>query len=150
MNIIKCCKCKKNKPEIEFSFFHGRLNKSCKECRSYHNNFYKLNKDGYRDKRKEYYITHKLEHRKRSYKNHIRRKYNLSLQEYNALLLNQNNKCKICERDFKSLAKWNNACVDHSHKTGKVRGILCRQCNLTLAYIENFEIWEKAQNYLNQ
>lgn len=150
MNIIKCCKCNKKKLENEFSIFNGRLNKTCKQCREYHNSFYKENKEGYRDKRKEYYKTHYTEFHKRAYKNHLRRKYNLSLEEYNSLLIQQNGKCAICERDFKTLTKWNTACVDHDHKTGKVRGILCRKCNLSLVYIEDSHLWQKAQNYLNQ
>jgi len=148
MNIIKCCVCKKDKPETEFSFFHGRRNRSCQVCRSYHNAFYKDNSGGYRDKRKQYYEGHKTEHRKRMYRNHIKRKYDLTIEQLNQMVLAQNNKCAICERNFNMLPKWNSLCVDHSHKTGKVRGLLCRKCNLMLVYIEDLNLWEKAQKYL--
>jgi hypothetical protein len=46
----------------------------------------------------------------------------------------QNNQCLICETVFTEEIKPN---VDHNHKTGKVRGILCRECNLGLGYFKD-------------
>lgn len=63
-------------------------------------------------------------------KNSIYKKnYGISLEEYNALLESQNGVCAVCEgKTGRKLS------VDHDHKTGKVRGLLCVKCNLALGY----------------
>jgi hypothetical protein len=48
------------------------------------------------------------------------------LQDYRAILERQGNACGICKAPAKPL------CVDHCHASGKVRGFLCRGCNLGL------------------
>jgi hypothetical protein len=63
------------------------------------------------------------------------------------MLKKQNNKCLVCERsqsDFKT-----NFCVDHNHKTGRVRGLLCISCNRLVGEIENGKA-EKAKKYLTK
>lgn len=57
----------------------------------------------------------------------LRRKYNLTLEQYDDILCSQDNRCRICRRhrsEFKT-----NLCVDHDHETGEIRGILCTFCN---------------------
>ena len=58
---------------------------------------------------------------------YLQTNYGITLEDYNFLLENQNEKCKICNNECptgKSLA------VDHNHETGKVRGLLCKNCNI--------------------
>ncbi|NCA22781.1 MAG: hypothetical protein EBS86_16815, partial [Crocinitomicaceae bacterium] len=58
----------------------------------------------------------------------------------------QKNKCYICLCTFD-----NNAHIDHDHKTGKVRGLLCRECNLLLGFSrDNIHLLEKAISYLQK
>ena len=144
MVIIKCSNCNKEKPETDFSEYHGKRNKQCKKCRKYYNNLWKENPNDYREKRKEYYRQNKQRHRERNFKNSILKKYALPVEEYRMLLKAQKNKCAICRRDFDEKCK---PCVDHSHQTNKVRGLLCRKCNLSLSYIE-FKFIEQAREYL--
>jgi hypothetical protein len=55
------------------------------------------------------------------------RHYGISLERYRELEQKQNRVCAICHKaDVKSLD------IDHNHKTGKVRGLLCRKCNTAL------------------
>lgn len=72
--------------------------------------------------------------------------YGLSLEKYDELLSFQNGVCFICHRnDFRySLA------VDHDHKTGEVRGLLCKGCNRDLlgALHDNIEALKRAIDYL--
>ncbi|KKM02643.1 hypothetical protein LCGC14_1782310 [marine sediment metagenome] len=67
----------------------------------------------------------------------LKRRFGITLEEYNQILENQNYCCKICERHeskFKiSLA------VDHDHETGKIRGLLCSKCNTTLGWYEIYK-----------
>ena len=69
-------------------------------------------------------------------KQHLKRKYDLTQEEYDKMLEQQNNKCVICG-DYetnKRKGEIQSLSVDHCHKTGKIRGLLCNNCNLTLGY----------------
>lgn len=70
--------------------------------------------------------------------------YNLTESEYNAMFLSQKGKCALCER-FVGLI------VDHDHKTGRVRGLLCKRCNTLLGMLENIgeSAITKALEYIN-
>lgn len=59
---------------------------------------------------------------------HCRRAYGISLQQKILLLKSQGNRCGICRKDTPNGGKklWH---IDHCHKTGQVRGILCHTCN---------------------
>ena len=79
---------------------------------------------------------------------HLRRKYGLGGDEYDALLLRQGGVCAICGE---SPAPSTNLHVDHDHATGVVRGLLCVSCNNALgAFRESFEIFRAAAAYLDR
>lgn len=78
--------------------------------------------------------------------NRLKKKYGITLKEYNVLWDSQKNLCAICgsprttERLF---------CVDHCHTTGKVRGILCIKCNSALGkFNDDVGLLNKAILYL--
>lgn len=87
-------------------------------------------------KAKNKHKTYIYDRRKRLKKN-----YGLTLDDYNTMLLKQNNKCLICgEKAKKALA------IDHCHSTNKIRGLLCGKCNTHLGWYEKFK--NKIQEYL--
>jgi Autographiviridae endonuclease VII len=58
--------------------------------------------------------------------------YGISLDDYNAMLAQQNGVCAICMKiSDRTLS------VDHCHTTGVVRGLLCRRCNTGLGCFED-------------
>lgn len=61
----------------------------------------------------------------------LRRKYGVSLEWYNETLANQNGVCAICKQPETAVIKGRVIAmpVDHCHKTGKARGLLCTKCN---------------------
>lgn len=59
-------------------------------------------------------------------------KYRLSLEDYNKLLEDCDNKCTICRRE---VVKWLD--IDHCHLTGVVRGLLCNKCNTGLGLFQD-------------
>jgi len=83
----------------------------------------------------------------------IKRKYGISREQYNEKLKLQNGVCAICGDKEKSVEPRNGSlkclAVDHCHKTGKIRGLLCWRCNGTLGKIdEDIELLKKIELYL--
>ncbi len=75
--------------------------------------------------------------------NHLKRKYGISLEAYHALIGLQGNRCAICSDVMAPIH------VDHNHRTGKVRGLLCRTCNFMLGNCkESPKILRDAVAYL--
>ena len=64
-----------------------------------------------------------------------KRLYGISIEEYDKLHRQQNGLCVICHKPeiwhFKKLS------IDHDHKTGKIRGLLCQRCNTLLGMSED-------------
>jgi hypothetical protein len=65
---------------------------------------------------------------------HLKSKYGMTEKDYNKLWDKQKGLCALC---FLPLIDQRNSCIDHNHKTSKVRGILHQRCNLILGVIEN-------------
>lgn len=81
----------------------------------------------------------------------IKTKYGLTKDDYNELLNKQNGVCVICKevnnKEIKGTAV--NLAVDHCHKTGKIRGLLCNNCNSGLGFFkDNIELLNEAISYL--
>lgn len=66
---------------------------------------------------------------------HRYNRYGIIKADYESMLFKQSNRCKICLVDFKE--KRPN--IDHDHKTGKVRALLCLNCNAALGMIQESE-----------
>ena len=79
-------------------------------------------------------IKHREKHRD-YYRNwHFQRKFGISLEQRNEMLVLQNNVCAICLQPER--VKNRSLCVDHCHKTGKIRKLLCQSCNTALGKLE--------------
>ena len=81
------------------------------------------------------------------------KKYGITLEEYESLLDAQGGKCAICQSPHpggngRTNYSWP---VDHDHATGKVRGLLCRNCNVGLGLLGDSETRVAAAlTYLRQ
>jgi len=76
----------------------------------------------------------------------LQRHYGISYDEYTSLFILQEGQCPIC-KDVLGKGKKNH--VDHDHKTGKVRGILCMHCNRGLgAFKDSMGVLGFAISYL--
>lgn len=64
----------------------------------------------------------------------FKRAYGISVEEYEALVFIQKGSCAICKRPCKTNKALS---VDHDHKTGKIRGLLCQACNSALGFMED-------------
>jgi Recombination endonuclease VII len=65
-----------------------------------------------------------------SRKSHLKRKYGLTLEAFDQMLASQGGGCAICGRPDADN-------VDHDHETGRVRGILCWNCNIAVGQFED-------------
>jgi protein-arginine kinase activator protein McsA len=75
----------------------------------------------------------------------LKLRYNISIDDYEKMLENQLGLCKICHQSNQKLL------IDHDHKTGKIRGLLCNGCNRGLGYFnENILALKEAIIYLVQ
>jgi hypothetical protein len=75
-------------------------------------------------------------------------RYGLNRLQQIEMLEKQNNKCKLCNKQIKLFDRrksWS-AYIDHDHRDGRVRGILCHPCNTALGYIENANLDLKTLN----
>ena len=67
------------------------------------------------------------------YADYLRKtRYGIEPDVYRKMLETQNNQCKICTKPFVKAP-----CIDHCHKTGKIRGLLCRKCNTAIGLLED-------------
>lgn len=87
------------------------------------------------------------------YNRNLQRNYGISLDEYLEKLKAQNFICAICEQPETAVNGYSKTIkrlsVDHCHKTGKVRELLCNRCNVTIGATEdNIELLEKMKQYL--
>lgn len=66
---------------------------------------------------------------------HIKMTYGLSVEEWAAMYNAQDRRCKVCKA-FLGLDKPGRGgpAVDHCHKTGRIRGILCFPCNSAIGH----------------
>lgn len=94
-----------------------------------------------------YRRLHKKDPKERNVIHQKKYKYGITEDEYLNMFSVQDNKCAICGKSFEETK----AFVDHDHKTGKVRGLLCTKCNSVLGMADdNTEILNKAIKYLSE
>ena len=109
------------------------------------NDYYYRHKDTITIKNKEKRQQNLIQIRARERELRTKSRYGITLEEKEALLEKQGGKCAICRKKISGYL----ACIDHDHKTGKARGLLCRNCNMVIGKIES-ELFPKFLCYLEQ
>lgn len=122
---------------------HASMCKDCKTKATYE----------WREKNKEYYNKTMRDYRaSRSPTERrdidLKRWFALPYGWYDATLKSQGNKCAICRKLNTSTKRC--FAVDHDHKTGKVRGIVCYNCNRLLNAFDNVDLFKALCNYVNK
>lgn len=125
------------KPLEEFYVYNKKTGARKNQC-----------KDCYKDLREDYRRNYdrKLDAFQVRWKQ-IKWKYGLDEQAWLLMYESQKGKCAICYQRPKS----RNLCVDHCHTSGKIRGLLCANCNHGLGnFKDNPKILRRAANYLKK
>ncbi len=92
---------------------------------------------------------------------YYRRTYGMTMVQLEQLLVLQQERCAICNRHWKNCAASKHSryeivflqhlYVDHDHATGKVRGLLCNNCNSAIALLNENPDWiESANQYVRK
>ena len=135
----KCCTCKEELP-IDSFYFRSDTKKprsDCKQC---------VNAKA--AKRWDSDEEFRTRGKKRSRVHALKSFYGISEDDYERMFREQEGKCAICSamEPGHSRTKF---CVDHDHKSGAVRGLLCVDCNTTLGkFNDEIERFYKAARYL--
>lgn len=149
-----CKKCLIDKPLEEYYKASKAKDKHfyvCKECDSKRTRQYKIDNrekgvlysQNYRKKYGEKYKDYNINC-------HYKSKYNITLEDYNTILALQDGKCAICGTT-KSTGISERFHVDHCHTTGKVRGLLCHDCNTGIGKLkDDIKLLTKALEYLEK
>lgn len=126
-----CTKCSEEKSSTEFhKKKHSRdgLSRTCKSC--------------------DYGVV--MKSRSKNPRTHtdywLKQKYGITIEDFEVLEKKQNGVCTICgiKPDYR-------LCVDHRHDTGKIRGLLCRNCNKAIGQLgDTPEGVLKAYEYLKE
>lgn len=141
-----CRKCGDTKPISDF-YVKSRVGTTGKD--------YSASLAGYSDACKRCHADRVAERRKRlgdeytkSFKDwEYRRKYGIRLDEYNQMFADQNGCCAICGKHQTEFKK--SLAVDHDHETGKVRALLCVNCNLGVGcFRDDSDLLQAAIRYL--
>lgn len=146
--IVKICtKCKKEKGISDFSLNKGKksgFESWCRKCTAENSKkWYHKNKS-----------NPKIKQQRRDYK--LQYDYGITLNEYDIMLEKQNGVCAICGCEETNNGRWKTGpirlSVDHNHKTNKVRGLLCNNCNTALGGFRvdelNINLLLKATEYI--
>lgn len=174
-----CTACGLTKPETDFHWQNkaqGKRHPKCKPCNCLHVvNHRAANRERYNERERIYYHRNMEDPewaRKEHLRNVKRRKdrpdrqhwanvrsrlkhdFGLAIQDYWRMLAQVGAKCEMCSRFHHEVT--NGLGVDHCHKTGQIRGVLCVSCNRRLGIVENgrsmqginAEFVVRANNYL--
>jgi hypothetical protein len=75
------------------------------------------------------------------------RRFGLTPAQYAMILTNQGSHCAICWRKPTTPRALD---VDHDHKTGAIRGLLCHRCNRALGYLSDSAALDRAASYVER
>lgn len=142
----RCKKCGELKPLSEFYRANGTrdgLRGHCKRCEIARNKaWYRKNKeraiahakkwqDANPERVRDYQRQYRIDHAQQFREGHLRRVFDLTADQYQALLNAQAGGCALCGR---APQPGRSLHVDHDHKTGTIRGLLCFRCNVGIGH----------------
>ncbi len=141
---VVCHKVKSLKLFYKNKCRHGGYAYECKKCKNafhkkYRQNRYVKKAEGLRAKK------YRIKHRKELLNKRYLKQYGISYNDKIKIIKQQRGKCRICNKKINEISGH----LDHCHKTKKVRGILCSNCNTGIGLFKNnIEFLKRAIKYL--
>lgn len=155
----ECSGCK----SLVAEFAHGR---KCRECyneyqrqwrakngdkvREHSAKWRENNKEHQKELTRQWRIANKERHAENMRRHAYKKLYGITIEQYEDMLDAQGYACALCLKDIDDNGG-KEFDVDHCHTTGKVRGLLCRDCNRALGLFQDSPtLLERAAQYLRQ
>jgi len=133
-----CNKCGKTKEIHEFvkcKKSKTGYRKVCRECR--------------KQQQRDWVADNKDHFESLTRRQHLKKRYGITPEDYEKMLTEQKGKCAICNRHGQSPGNKRRLDVDHCHKTGKIRGLLCNRCNQSMGKVkDDIDLLKKFLAYL--
>lgn len=163
-----CNKCGETKPVSQFNLSRGRPRGECKIChRASVVKWQRDNRSRYRRRASDWHARNREKSRaysRASYKKmtpeakrkkadyaagrYLQRKYGISKEQWAQMYEAQGGVCALCKVPGRT-GRHDKLAVDHCHETGRVRGLLCAACNVSLGILgDNPEKLRRALNYV--
>lgn len=144
----KCVVCKEIK---SLDLFYKNKNRKggyayeCKKCKNELHRKYREN-DYVKKAESERAKKYRMKNKKKLLNQRYLKNYGITADEKMDLLEQQNHCCKICGSKVDMISGH----IDHNHKTGKVRGILCKECNTAIGlFKDSLNNFKRAIKYLS-
>jgi hypothetical protein len=138
MKTDTCTKCGETKTLEEFTRCKKSktgYRKTCKDCR-------RVQQRKWMDENSDHFKS-------LCRKQHLKVRYGITPEDYDVMLQKQKGKCAICDRHGQSPGNKRLLDVDHCHKTGKIRGLLCNRCNQSMGKVkDDIDLLKKFLAYL--
>lgn len=129
------------------AYDHERYMSDCDKYLSYSKTYALKHRQERKQYQHDWYINNKEHATTVLRKNHLKRKYNISVKQYEQLLASQKQCCAICRSV--PLPSARRLAVDHHHSSKKIRGLLCAKCNIGLGYFnDSIQLLSSAIKYL--
>lgn len=147
----RCVLCKEIKPESDFTRnkgFHDGLDRTCRACAAERNAAYtRANREALNASALRRYHANTDRYADYSLKRH----YGMSRGDYDRMLAEQGGRCAICGSTSPNGVRISRFHVDHCHETGRVRGLLCENCNKGIGlFHDNPDLIMLAIKYLER
>lgn len=133
--ICSVCETEKDISAFYINKRDGTARSPCKECKRIYN--------------KNHCVKNKEHIQKYNFNFKLKYLYNMTREDYENKLVEQNNVCAICK--LPSRIKNKQLFIDHCHRTDKVRGLLCLKCNSVLGMAnDDAALLQSAISYLER
>lgn len=130
-----CVRCSESKAFSEFDLHAGCRDGFRRECKACMAKYQKTQRAEYRGEASRRYS--------------LKKNFGITPEQYDQMLAEQDGKCAICKSDDPIRTASRFFSIDHDHKTGAVRGLLCSPCNSGIGMLKDDpEILLSAINYL--
>lgn len=141
VKLCRACYFEKERPS------KGDKNLQIQQRKEYKQRYFQKNKDKILQRQREKPIN-----KEKQYIYYIKNKYGITEIEYKKMLEQTNHCCEICgSKEVDNPENKEKLCIDHCHSTGKIRGLLCRNCNSAIGlFKDNIDVIKNSVKYLEK